>query len=52
LTGAETMFTEIQAALDAMDYIAAQDKAKAVKDKAAGIADQVNQAIEKVKGKK
>jgi hypothetical protein len=52
LTGAETMFTEIQAALDAKDYIAAQDKAKAVKDKAAGIADQVNQAIEKVKGKK
>jgi len=52
LTGAETMFTEIQTALDAKDYIAAQDKAKAVKDKAAGIADQVNQAIEKVKGKK
>jgi hypothetical protein len=52
LTGAETMFTEIQTALDAKDYVAAQDKAKAVKDKAAGIADQVNQAIEKVKVKK
>jgi DNA mismatch repair ATPase MutS len=49
LTGAETAFAEIQAALDASDFIAAQDKAKSVKEKAAAIADQVKQAIEKVK---
>jgi len=49
LTGAETAFAEIQAALDGSDYIAAQDKAKSVKEKAAAIADQVKQAIEKVK---
>jgi len=52
LTGAETMFTEIQTALDGTDYLAAQDKAKTVKEKAAAIADQINQAIEKVKGGK
>ena len=49
LTGAETMFAEIQAALDGGDFNAAQDKAKTVKEKAAAIADQVQQAIDKVK---
>jgi hypothetical protein len=49
LTGAETMFTEIQTALDANDYIGAQDKAKTVKEKVAAIADQINAAIAKVK---
>lgn len=49
LTGAETAFAEIQAALDASDFIGAQDKAKSVKEKAAAIAEQVKAAIEKVK---
>jgi hypothetical protein len=49
LAGAETAFAEIQPALDASDFIAAQDKAKSVKEKAAAIAEQVKQAMEKVK---
>jgi len=49
LEGAETMYTEIQGALDAGDYIGAQDKANAVKAKVAAIADQINAAIAKVK---
>ncbi|MCC7296102.1 MAG: hypothetical protein IT188_09705, partial [Acidobacteria bacterium] len=49
LAGAETMYTEIQAALDAGDYIGAQDKANSVKAKVAAIADQINAAIAKVK---
>jgi chromosome segregation ATPase len=49
LDGAQTAFPEIQAALDAGDFIAAQDKAKSVKEKAAAIAEQIKQAMEKVK---
>ena len=49
LDGSQTMFTEIQAALDANDYIGAQDKAKTVKEKVAAIVDQINAAIAKVK---
>ncbi len=49
LAGAETEFAEIQAALDATDYLGASDKAKSVKDKAAAVADQVRTAIEKTK---
>jgi hypothetical protein len=49
LTGAETAFPEIQAALDAQDFIGAQDKAKSVKEKAVAITEQVKQAMEKVK---
>jgi len=49
LDGAQTMFTEIQTALDANDYIGAQDKAKTVKEKVAAIVDQINAAIAKVK---
>jgi len=49
LTGAEALFTEIQTALDAKDYIGAADKAKTVKDRVAAIAEQVNAAIAKVK---
>jgi hypothetical protein len=52
LAGAETAFADIQKALDAQDYIAAQDKAKSVKDAAAKVAEQVQAAIDKVKGKK
>ncbi len=49
LTGAEALYTEIQTALDANDYIGAADKAKTVKDRVAAIAEQVNAAIAKVK---
>jgi len=49
LTGAQTLFGEIQTALDTKDYIGAADKAKTVKDKVAAIAEQVNAAIAKVK---
>jgi len=51
LVGAETAFTEIQTALDAKDYIGAADKAKAVKEKAVAVGDQVKAAIEKTKKK-
>lgn len=49
LTGAETLFTEIQAALDAQDYLGAADKAKTMKDRVAAITEQINAAIAKVK---
>jgi len=49
LAGAETAFAEIQTALDAQDYIAAADKAKAVKEMATAVVDQVKAAIEKTK---
>jgi tRNA U34 5-carboxymethylaminomethyl modifying GTPase MnmE/TrmE len=52
LAAAETALTEVQAAFDAQDYFGAKDKAVSIKDKASAISDQVNQAIEKVKGKK
>jgi len=52
LAGAETAFAEIQAALDAKDYIAAQDKAKSVTEAATKVSDQVKAAIEKATGKK
>jgi hypothetical protein len=52
LAGAETSFAEIQTSLDAQDYIAAQDKAKSVKEKVTAVIDQVKAAIEKTTGKK
>lgn len=52
LAGAETSFAEIQTSLDAQDYIAAQDKAKSVKEKVTAVIDQVKAAIEKATGKK
>jgi hypothetical protein len=51
LAGAETAFVEIQTAIDAQDYIGAADKAKAVKEKAVAVGDQVKAAIEKTKKK-
>jgi hypothetical protein len=52
LAGAETAFADIQKAIDAQDYIAAQDKAKSVTAAAAKVAEQVQAAIDKVKGVK
>ena len=50
--GARERHTESPQRLDAQDYIAAQDKAKSVKDAAAKVAEQVQAAIDKVKGVK
>lgn len=52
LAGAETAFADIQKAIDVQDYIAAQDKAKSVSAAAAKVAEQVQAAIDKVKGVK
>jgi hypothetical protein len=52
LAGAETAFADIQKAIDGQDYIAAQDKAKSVSAAAAKVAEQVQAAIDKVKGVK
>lgn len=46
--GIEEAFPDVQKLIDAEDYIAASDKANAMKDKAAEISGQIKQAIEKV----
>ncbi|MHB8093622.1 MAG: hypothetical protein ACYDH0_01640 [Candidatus Aminicenantales bacterium] len=51
LAGIEVSYAEVQAAIDAEDYFGAKDKAVVVKEKAAGISQQVQAAIDKVKGK-
>jgi chromosome segregation ATPase len=50
LSGLETQMTEVQSAMTAEDYFGAKDKAVAIKDKATAIAEQVQKAIDKVKG--
>lgn len=52
LKGLNDAFPQIQTALDAKDYVGAADQAKAIKDKAMSIVEQINAAIAKVKGKK
>ncbi len=52
LAGLETQMTEVQSAMTAEDYFGAKDKAVAIKDKATAIAEQVQKAIDKVKGKR
>jgi hypothetical protein len=52
LAGAETAFADIQKAIDVQDYIAAQDKAKSVAAAAVKVGEQVQAAIDKVKGVK
>jgi len=42
---------EVQKAIDTENYLGAADKAKAIKEKATGISDQIKKAIEKVKPK-
>ncbi len=51
LKALEDSLPEVQKAVDTEDYYGAADKAKAIKEKAAGISDQVKKAIEKVRGK-
>jgi len=52
LGGLETQLTEVQNSITSEDYFGAKAKADAVKEKAAGITEQVKKAIEKVKGKR
>jgi hypothetical protein len=52
LAGLEPQLAEVQNAITAEDYFGAKDKAVAVKDKAAAISEQVQKAIDKVKGKR
>ena len=47
--GAEDMLPEIQGMIDKEDYSAAMTKANAIKDKAAGVGDQITKALEKAK---
>ncbi len=50
--GAEEMLPEVQGLIDKEDYSAAMAKANAIKEKAAGVADQVKKAMEKVQAEK
>ncbi|HLP44766.1 MAG TPA: hypothetical protein VK469_02405 [Candidatus Kapabacteria bacterium] len=56
LTALDGTIAEVQKLIDTEDYFGASDKAKTIKEKAAGISEQINAAIEKVgaqkKGKK
>lgn len=52
LKGLTDSLPQIQTALDNKDYKGAADQAKAIKDKAMSIVEQINAAIAKVKGKK
>ncbi len=52
IAGLEASFPEIQAAIDAEDFLGASAKAATIKEKAAAITEQIKAAIEKVKGKK
>lgn len=50
--GAEDMLPEVQGLIDKGDFNEAASKANAVKEKAAGIAGQVQQALEKIQAAK
>jgi len=51
LKGLEDGMPAIQELIDKEDYLAAADKAKAAKEKAEGVANQIKEAMKKVKGK-
>lgn len=50
--GLEDSLAEVQALIDKEEYGAATNKANAIKDQAAGVKDQITQAMEKVKAGK
>ncbi len=52
LKGIEDGLPQVQQLIDKEDYLAANDQAKALKEKADGIANQVKEAMSKVKPKK
>lgn len=51
LAGLDTAMADVTGALAAEDYFGAKDKAAVIKEKAAGIIEQINAAIAKVKGR-
>jgi len=48
IKGLEESLPELQNLIDAEDYAVATEKANAIKEKAATVSDQINQALEKV----
>lgn len=48
----DTTMAEVQQGIDSEDFLGATEKANAVKEKALAISEQINLAIEKVKGKR
>ena len=52
LKGLEDSVPELQQLIDKEDYVVATDKAKAIKEKADGVSNQIKEAMKKIKGKK
>ena len=50
--GLEDSLPELQKLIDNEDYVVAIDQAKAIKEKADGVSNQIKEAMQKVKGKK
>jgi len=51
IKGLEESLPELQNLIDAEDYAVATEKANAIKEKAATVSDQINQALEKIGAK-
>ncbi len=51
IKGLEDSVPELQQLIDKEDYAVAIDKAKAIKEKAEGVSNQIKEAMKKVKGK-
>jgi hypothetical protein len=52
IKGLEDSVPELQQLIEKEDYVVAIDKAKAIKEKADGVSNQIKEAMKKVKGKK
>lgn len=52
IKGLEDSVPELQQLIEKEDYVVAIDKAKAIKEKADGVSNQIKEAMQKVKGKK
>ena len=52
IKGLEDSVPELQQLIDKEDYVVATNKAKAIKEKADGVSNQIKEAMQKVKGKK
>jgi len=52
IKGLEDSVPELQQLIEKEDYVVATDKAKAIKEKADGVSNQIKEAMQKVKGKK
>jgi hypothetical protein len=52
IKGLEDSVPELQQLIDKEDYVVATDKAKAIKEKADGVTNQIKEAMKKVKAKK